>query len=432
MDVRRLLTRHLKPLVGLGFVLVLLLMVWAAVLSFRKELPWQDTVDVTLTTSVAGLGLTAPADVKLHGVRVGEVREISSDGRTAVLRIALDPLQAPSVPANIDATIVPKTLFGEKYVNLRMPQHPARRHIAAGGRIHQSETSVEIGRLFTNLNSTLEALDPQQLSRTVNALADALHGRGERLGQTLTLLQTYLERLNPHLDTLAGDLRKTAETADIYAAAAGDLVRVLDNTRALSRDLLVPRERSFRAFLDRTIAAADKAADVLEAHGQQIVTLVGRQRPVLEVLAKYAPEFPCLAESLVLLERARNRAVGGSGPYFRVSVDAFVDRTAYRYPQDSPSNPASDAHNDTLPTGVDSWAPHCPHVPERFDALRDQPEPSAEMPARSDRSSTTTPLSAPLATAIAARMLDRPAEQVPPVATLLIAPLTRAEEVRLP
>lgn len=442
MAIRSRLREQVKPLLGLAFIVVLVLMAWGSVLSFNKELPWQDTVAVTLTTTSAGLGLSPPSDVKIQGLRVGEVREVTSDGRSAVLHIALDPARIDLIPENIDAAIIPKTLFGEKYVDLRLPERPSVRHIAAGGQISQSQTSVEIGRLFTSLAAMLDTLKPEQLSLTLNSVADALQGNGENVGETLELLHTYLSRFNPHLDKLTDNFAKVAEVSDVYTGAADDLVRVLDNSRAISAELLAPKERSFESFLEHTIEASDETADMLTANGRELVTLAGRQRPVLEVLATYAEELPCLADSLVKLNRAANRALGGYGPYLKASIDVLVDHESYSYPEDAPSNPDSDANENNLPPGITSWAPHCPYVPERFNQLADHPAYNADgaatkpRPAAAERSGTaersTRAQPSSLGTAIAARLMHRPAADVPPLAGLMLSPLMRGGEVSMP
>ena len=81
---------------------------------------------VTLTTSTVGLQLPEKADVKVRGVIVGQVTKAESEGKGAILELGIKPEQIGSIPANVTAAIVPKTLFGEKYVELDHPQGPRR------------------------------------------------------------------------------------------------------------------------------------------------------------------------------------------------------------------------------------------------------------------------------------------------------------------
>ena len=54
------------------------------------------------------------------------MREIDSNGDGATLSLAINPAQAQLIPANVTARILPKTLFGEKYVALQVPERPRR------------------------------------------------------------------------------------------------------------------------------------------------------------------------------------------------------------------------------------------------------------------------------------------------------------------
>ncbi|MDT7557370.1 MAG: phospholipid/cholesterol/gamma-HCH transport system substrate-binding protein, partial [Pseudonocardiales bacterium] len=167
-----------KPVIGLVYLLVLIGLVGLCVVAYQRAFPWQRMVPVTLTTAQAGLQLNPRSDVKLKGIVVGQVDSITSDGRQATLHLSLDPAMTHLVPADVDASIVPKTLFGEKQVNLIPPPGGSATPIAAGDVIRQSSTSVEIGELYTNLQGVLETLQPAQLSLALNSLADALAGRG--------------------------------------------------------------------------------------------------------------------------------------------------------------------------------------------------------------------------------------------------------------
>ena len=57
------------------------------------------------------------------GVIVGRVDEITSEKGQAVIHLALDPEQQPLIAADVQAFVVPKTLFGEKFVDIDPGAH---------------------------------------------------------------------------------------------------------------------------------------------------------------------------------------------------------------------------------------------------------------------------------------------------------------------
>lgn len=136
------------------------------------------SVDVTVETSHVGLQLGRHADVKLRGLVVGEVRDVRSDGRTARVDLALRPDATAVIPANVSARIVPKTLFGEKYVELVVPARPPARTIAEGDIIERDRTSVglEIEAVLEDVYPLLRALRPEQLNATLTACSPTRPG----------------------------------------------------------------------------------------------------------------------------------------------------------------------------------------------------------------------------------------------------------------
>lgn len=354
------------PLVGLGYLAALLVLVLLAVASYRKDLPWQRGVEVSVVTAEVGPALNPHAEVKIKGVTIGEVTGISSDGRAGVVHLRLDRDSAHLVPAAADAAIVPKTLFGERYIDLVMPPGPAGPSIAPGAVIRQSSSAVEVGELYTHLDAVLHALRPDQLSVALGSLAGALRGRGGRLGDTAATLDTYLAGLNPRLPDLVRDLHRLTRTSDVYARAAPDLLRTLDNASAISTDLLVRREDDLARLLTGARDATGRLDDLVRKAGPPLLATADRARPVLALLAEYAPSYPCLVRALNVTGAAVDQIAGSRGPWFAASGDTVVSRRGYRAPADLPGQPTSTANNAVLPPLVPSWAPHCAVVPSQL------------------------------------------------------------------
>jgi len=436
--------KHSSPLLGLAYLLVLALLVGTSIAAYNKALPWQGAVHVSLTTTTPGLELNPQSDVKLQGLRVGEVRSITSDGRGATIDIAIDKDKVDLIPANVDAAIVPKTLFGEKFIDLRVPSSPSTARLTSGSVIRQSTTSVEIGRLFGNLVPVLRTLKPDQLSVMLTSLADALDGRGAKIARTLNQLKELLDDVDPHLGVLAHDLQQLATVSDVYADAAPDLMRVLSATSAISSELLVPGEQHFQAFLDQVGVTADQTKDVLAENAEHLVTLSGEARPVLALLDEYSRALPCFLNALHTADILANQAAGGRGPFVNLTVDVITQQTPYRNPSDLPGR-GNDATDTRLPSQVPSWAPHCAKFAPYVYSLKDAPpyslaspgtaipptlggQSSARVPAAPLDSAVAEARSA-LARALAAQLLGVAQDDVPPYAELLLDPMLAQGEV---
>ncbi|MET3961673.1 phospholipid/cholesterol/gamma-HCH transport system substrate-binding protein [Marmoricola sp. OAE513] len=432
---------HTRPLLGVAALVVIVLLVSFSIGVFRKALPWQDAATVTITTASPGLELNPQSDVKLQGRRVGEVRKITTAGTRATIELALDKDALELIPVNVDAAIVPKTLFGEKFVDLRPPARPATARLADGGVIKQSTTSVEIGALFGRLVPVLEALEPEKLSTVIGSLAEALDGRGEQLGRTLNQLTAFLHGVDPRLDTFTHDLRQLATTADVYAESTPDLMRVLSASSGISSGLLVPQEKQFAAALASAIGTTKQAETVLAENSRELIRLSGRSRDVLALLDEYSSALPCFLQALHTGDILVNQTAGALGPFANLTIDMVTHQAPYTYPDDLPSNPKSDGNNANLPVSVPSWEPHCAEFASSVLKLKNALPYSQELPspvggrpgaasARADDPAVVEARRA-MAQALAARLLGEKVD-APDYAGVLIAPLLSDGEVPVP
>src|SRR5947208_8172210 len=74
--------------------------------------------------SSAGQGLQSLSDVKIHGINVGQVTSVHLVRGRAQVNMALHSDE--KVPVDASATIRPKTLFGEKFVDIDPGRHEAQ------------------------------------------------------------------------------------------------------------------------------------------------------------------------------------------------------------------------------------------------------------------------------------------------------------------
>jgi virulence factor Mce-like protein len=280
---------------GVGFVVLMLFLVWLTYAFFEKK--FVDSVPVTMKASNVGLSLGRDADVKLRGMIVGQVREVRTDGDGVTMQLAMDPDAIDSVPADVSARIVPKTLFGEKYVQLVAPEDVGDRVLQAGDVIERADVPIEVETLLNNLYPVLEAVSPEDLGHTLSALSTALEGRGERLGDMLVDLDAYLTEINPEVPQLIDDVDKLGEVADTYADAMPDLGRLLSNA-VVTGDTIVAKRSQLAAFFQEGDQLAGRLDTLLRANEDNLVDLPALSREALEVTGEYSRAFPCFLEGM--------------------------------------------------------------------------------------------------------------------------------------
>lgn len=322
---------------GIVFFVLCALFLWSTIAIYNKT--FVRTVDVDLKTDSVGNALTRNADVKVRGVQVGTVRSSTTSGGEVTLALAIDPDKAEQIPANVTARLLPKTLFGERYVDLVIPADASSEHLADGMTLRQdtSGNAVEISKLLDNLMPLLQAIPPQSLAATLGALSQALSGQGTALGESVDKLDVIFRDLNGVLPDLQEDLRSFAQVASTYSEAAPQLVSALDNLRTTNATI-VQRRTDIDVLYQVLTPAAATTTDFLLANRDNIIDVAADSRYALEQLATYSPTFTCAMANFAQLKPRIDELFGpGTGrPGSRVSIELVNPRGRYLPNQDEP------------------------------------------------------------------------------------------------
>jgi phospholipid/cholesterol/gamma-HCH transport system substrate-binding protein len=324
-----LILRQHKAL-GVVFLALVVLAGYLTYAVFAKK--FSDYDEVTLKTSKIGLQLPVRADVKIRGVIVGEVLETRSNGDGAEVVLGLYQDDTASIPADVTGSIVPKTLFGEKYVSL-IPAGGTAEAIQAGATIERTQVATEVEEVLSDLYPLLRTVQPGDLNMTLNAIATALEGRGDQLGENLETVDSYLKRLNPQLPALIEDLRLTAQVSDIYADVLPEVGTILQNT-VTSTGTLEDNEAQLNALFTNVSNFSDSARTFLDDNEANMIRLGEVSRAQLRVLSRYSTEFPCLLKGIVTAGEYQAEAFRGFT--LHIVLETLPNQPRPYGPQDKP------------------------------------------------------------------------------------------------
>ncbi|GAA1527819.1 MCE family protein [Nocardioides humi] len=287
-----------------------------AYLAYQRVLVPSETV--TLRTDVVGNAMQSGSDVKLNGVPVGRVERIRATEDGAALSLALDPGVLHLLPDNVVARLLPKTLFGERYVALVEPADPSGNRLRAGDVIHQDDSAeaAELQQVLDELLPVMKAIQPDKLAAMMGEFAEMLRGNGEEIGDTMALWQRYLTKLEPLVPQMADDLVRLGRVAEEWNVAAPDLLDALA-TMTTSAELLVDKQTQLRDVYASVIGSADTTAGWVGKNHQTITVLSKESRRALRATAPYASQFPCLFRAvrdyIPKMEQALGKGAGEPG-----------------------------------------------------------------------------------------------------------------------
>ena len=336
----------IRALTGLVTVAVLLAIVAVAVGLFQGS--FSETTPVTVLSPRAGLVMNPDAKVKMHGVQVGKVDSIESrpDGQAA-LHLAMYPSEMHLIPANVLVDLTSPTVFGAKFVELVAPAEPSAQALRAGQVLESEHVTVEVNTVFKQLTAVLGTLDPAKLNETLGAVSQALSGRGEKIGQAFSDLDSFLAKFQPSLPALSHDIAMSAPVFKAYGDGSADLVKTLDNSVKISQSI-VDEQHNLDAFLISAIGLADVGNDVLSANRKGLTTVFHLLAPTTDLLNEYAEALTCTFEGDAVI------AHGPVLPEPSIAISASLTFGAerYRYPAN-------------LPKVAATGGPRCMGLPKR-------------------------------------------------------------------
>jgi phospholipid/cholesterol/gamma-HCH transport system substrate-binding protein len=342
----------LRPLMGLVTVVAIIAAFALAADLFRGG--FTESVPVTVISPRAGLVMNADAKVQVRGVQVGKVASIEDlPNGGAALHLAMDPARLSAIPANALVNIASTTVFGAKYVQFVFPDNPSAESLRAGQVVDAQHVMVEVNTVFEELTSVLSKIEPAKLNETLGAIASALSGRGEKLGQMLSDLDSYLAQLESSLPALSHDLEVAPDVLRAYADAAPDFVSVADNSARIS-DTLVDRQQNLDAALVSVIGLADIGNEVLSENRQPLTDVLHLLVPTTDLTNEYNQALWCSLAAMVDLSHRPPL----KEPGVVVMAGFLWGQERYRYPMD-------------LPKAGATGGPQCtglPHLP--FEAVR--------------------------------------------------------------
>jgi phospholipid/cholesterol/gamma-HCH transport system substrate-binding protein len=426
----RVLSSH--KVLGVVFLALVLGAAYLTYGIFNKSFVKYD--QVSLQTSTIGLQLPARADVKIRGVIVGEVLNATTDASGAKLTLGIYPSELDTIPANVTGSIVPKTLFGEKYVSLVVPPAAAPDHIAVGATITRTVVSTEVEQVLADLYPLLRAVQPAEINKTLTALATALEGRGDQLGHNLEVVDSYLKRINPQIPALVEDLRLTSQVSDVYSDVLPEIATILNNT-ITTATTLEDRAAKLHALFADVAAFSGTARTFLQDNGDNMIRLGKVSAPQLRVLSRYSTEFPCLTTGIV-----------NAG---KLQAEAFRGFTLHIILELLPNQPRGYGPQDVPHLGEDR-GPNCLHLPNppwsQSNPVRHQPnfddgvdEPTGKGTSRTapgyyyrtGDNAVGSPEESALLKALLGPGLGLPADDVPDLGVLLLGPMARGGTVSM-
>lgn len=224
------------------FVLVTVLATGVLILTIANEGLRRSESYSALFSDVTGL--KAGDDVRISGVKVGQVESIGLvDHGTAKVDFTVSEQR---VPKSVHAAVKWRNLIGERYVSLRQGAGEVDEPLPAGGTIplERTQPPLDLNALLGGFQPLFEALSPKQVNKLSYEIIQVLQGeagtvdsllshtasltktiaaKDEVIGQVVNNLNEVLTTVNQRRDQLSGLVSQLQELVSGLAADRGSV-----------------------------------------------------------------------------------------------------------------------------------------------------------------------------------------------------------------
>jgi len=318
-----------RLLIMVGFALScfgLLLFLW---LAFGGPIPFQPKGYQFKIQFPAATQLAEEADVRISGVPVGKVKNITPANGETQATIQLEPKFAP-IPKDAKAILRQKTLLGETYVELS-PGHPGSPKVPEGGMLATTQVAptVQLDEIFRTFDPRTRAAFQTWMQDQARAIA----GRGTDLNNVLGNLpefETDTNTLLTILNTQQGAVQRlVADTGVVFDALTerdDELRSLIENSNRVFSTTAARNSELQQTFvvLPTFERQSQLTLDRLNQFAHNTNPLVTELRPAAQQISPTLEELQALSPDLVHLFRNLGPLVTASKAGLP-ATDQFLD-----------------------------------------------------------------------------------------------------------
>ncbi|ROZ88811.1 MCE family protein [Gordonia sp. OPL2] len=224
-----------KPLIGFTvFGVVALLLTYVIWSTLERSLPGNTNSYTTYFNDASGLA--SGDDVRMAGVRVGRVGDISLDDGRA--RVTFEVQTDQSVFTNTQAAIRYQNLIGQRYLSLTLAEGKESKPLAAGSTLQQpSEDSFDVTRLLAGFQPVFETLKPEQVNALSEGLIQAFQGNQVSLSYTVAEVGTLASDMADRDQVIGAIINNLSSVMRDLSLQGNQVTTVVDSISTLIRDL---------------------------------------------------------------------------------------------------------------------------------------------------------------------------------------------------
>jgi len=275
-------SRNPLPIGAIGLVFLLVLVIAAFNASSLPLIGGGTVYKATFTDSA---NLKSGDEVRIAGVKVGEVKDVTISGTKVLVTFTV---KHGWVGNDSEVDIKLKTLLGAKFLSI---DSQGDKQQDASKTITKTTSPLDVYPAFTELTNTVDNINTADLSKAFQTLADDFSGTPKyvkplvtglsRLSTTISSRDAQLQKLLKSADAVSGTLASRDADLTTLLSDGNLLLTELNNRRDAIHSLLV-NTQILATQLSGLVADNQKTLDPLLTGLDKVLTLLRNNQDSLE------------------------------------------------------------------------------------------------------------------------------------------------------
>jgi phospholipid/cholesterol/gamma-HCH transport system substrate-binding protein len=257
-------------------------------------------------------GLTEGNEVRVSGVKVGEVTGITLDRGTVEVAFRA---KGPRLGNQTSAAVKVKTLLGQKFLALT----PSGRGELDGPiPLDRTTTPYDVNQAFSDLSTSIGAIDTPQLEESFDVLSDAFRDTPDSVQTLVTGLTDLSRTISSRDDQLADLLAATRDVSGTLKDRNAEFSKLITDGNALLTELS-QRRQAVGDMLAGTARLGTQLRGLVQDNQKRLEPALDRLDEVSRILRENQDELDDALRALGPYYRVVT-ATTGNGPF----IDAYL------------------------------------------------------------------------------------------------------------
>ncbi|MFC0316385.1 MlaD family protein [Gordonia phosphorivorans] len=279
---------------------------------YLKDLPLLGASPQYTVQFSEAAGVQPGNEVRVAGIRVGEVTEVKLDGDRVLMKLRVSNTW---IGDRTQATIQIKTVLGQKYIALN-PLGTER----ADPRVVLTETVApyDVIEAFSDATDQIENVDTDQVAKALGELSDVFTATADDIGPSLEGISRLSKTIASRDDEVRRLLKATRDSSQILADRNEEFTRLIAGAGVLLQELN-NRQQSISALLASTESLSRALTGIVTDNEKQIGPVLDSLRGVTDLLTAQNANLRSTIQNMAPFYRLYANVLG-NGRWFEAVV----------------------------------------------------------------------------------------------------------------